>query len=43
MGARFENSTGTLPLKIIGRKLKNSTIEVKIASAQIKSGLIFLI
>ena len=40
MGARFENSTGTLPLKIIGRKLKNSTIEVKIASAQIKSGLI---
>ena len=40
MGARFENSTGTLPLKIIGKKLKNSTIEVKVASAQIKSGLI---
>ena len=40
MGAEFENVSGTLPLKIIGRKLNNSTIEIKIPSAQIKSGLI---
>ena len=40
MGAEFENISGTLPLKIIGRKLKNSKIEIEIPSAQIKSGLI---
>jgi len=40
MGAKFENISGTLPLKIIGKKLYNSKIEVKIPSAQIKSGLI---
>ena len=40
MGAEFENVSGTLPLKIIGKKLNKSTIEIKIPSAQIKSGLI---
>ena len=40
MGAEFENVSGTLPLKIIGKKLNQSTIEIKIPSAQIKSGLI---
>ena len=40
MGAEFENTSGTLPLKIIGQKLSNSKIEIKIPSAQIKSGLI---
>ncbi len=40
MGAKFDNSSGTLPLKIIGRKLTNAKIEIKIPSAQIKSGLI---
>ena len=40
MGAKFDDLTGTLPLKIIGSKLKNSEIEIKIPSAQIKSGLI---
>ena len=40
MGAEFKNTSGTLPLKIIGRKLHKSTIEIKIPSAQIKSGLI---
>ena len=40
MGAEFENASGTLPLKIIGKKLNKSTIEIKIPSAQIKSGLI---
>jgi len=40
MGAEFENISGTLPLKIIGKKLNNSSIEIKIPSAQIKSGLI---
>ena len=40
MGAEFDNSAGTLPLKIIGRKLTNAKIEIKIPSAQIKSGLI---
>ena len=41
MGAKFENVSGTLPLKIIGNKLNKSTIEIEIPSAQIKSGLIF--
>ena len=40
MGAEFENTAGTLPLKIIGKNLNKSTIEIKIPSAQIKSGLI---
>ena len=40
MGAEFENVSGTLPLKIIGKKLNKSTIEIEIPSAQIKSGLI---
>ena len=40
MGAKFENVTGTLPLKIIGSKLHKSKIEIEIPSAQIKSGLI---
>ena len=40
MGAKFENISGTLPLKIIGRKLNKLKIEIEIPSAQIKSGLI---
>ena len=40
MGAKFDNKSGTLPLKIIGSKLKSSKIEIEIPSAQIKSGLI---
>jgi 3-phosphoshikimate 1-carboxyvinyltransferase len=40
MGAEFENISGNLPLKIIGKKLNQSTIEIEIPSAQIKSGLI---
>jgi len=40
MGAEFENTSGTLPLKIIGKKLKNAKISIDIPSAQIKSGLI---
>ena len=40
MGAKFNNISGKLPLNIIGRKLKNSTITIEIPSAQIKSGLI---
>ena len=40
MGAKFENTSGKLPLKIIGRKLKNTIIEINIPSAQIKSGLL---
>ena len=40
MGAEFENTSGTLPLKIIGKNLNKSTIEIDIPSAQIKSGLI---
>ena len=40
MGAKFDNTSGTLPLKIIGKQLKNSRIEINIPSAQIKSGLI---
>ena len=40
MGAEFENVSGTLPLKIIGKKLTKSTIDIEIPSAQIKSGLI---
>jgi 3-phosphoshikimate 1-carboxyvinyltransferase len=40
MGAEFENASGTLPLKIIGKKLNKLKIEIEIPSAQIKSGLI---
>ena len=40
MGAEFENISGTLPLKIIGKSLNKSKIEIEIPSAQIKSGLI---
>ncbi len=40
MGAEFENVSGTLPLKIIGKNLNKSTIEIEIPSAQIKSGLL---
>jgi len=40
MGAEFTNVSGTLPLKIIGKKLNKSYIEIEIPSAQIKSGLI---
>ena len=39
MGAKFDNKSGTLPLTIIGNKLKSSKIEIEIPSAQIKSGL----
>ena len=40
MGAEFENISGTLPLKIIGKKLNRSTIKIENPSAQIKSGLL---
>ncbi|MDC0625445.1 3-phosphoshikimate 1-carboxyvinyltransferase [Alphaproteobacteria bacterium] len=40
MGAEFKNVSGTLPLKIIGKNLNKARIEIKIPSAQIKSGLI---
>jgi len=40
MGASFENSNGTLPLKIIGKKLKSKKLVIEIPSAQIKSGLL---
>ena len=40
MGAEFGNISGTLPLKIIGKKLNKSKIKIEIPSAQIKSGLI---
>ena len=39
MGAKFDNTSGMLPLKIIGNRLKNSKIDIEIPSAQIKSGL----
>ncbi len=40
MGAKFDNKTGKLPIKIIGKKLLNQEITIEIPSAQIKSGLI---
>ena len=40
MGAKFISDTGTLPLSIIGKKLKNINYEIKIPSAQVKSGMI---
>jgi len=39
MGAQFESNNNKLPLKIKGKKLKNSTIKIEIPSAQIKSGI----
>ena len=40
MGAKFDNKTGKLPIKIIGTRLSNTEIAIEIPSAQIKSGLI---
>ena len=40
MDAKFESSNGKLPLKIIGKDLTNSILNVELPSAQIKSGLI---
>ena len=40
MGARIETVNGSLPIKINGQDLKSIDIEIKIPSAQIKSGLI---
>tara|TARA_B100000579_G_scaffold436823_1_gene464023 strand:+ start:3529 stop:4827 length:1299 start_codon:yes stop_codon:yes gene_type:complete len=40
MGAKFNNSSDTLPLEIIGTELINKNIEIEIPSAQIKSGLL---
>jgi 3-phosphoshikimate 1-carboxyvinyltransferase len=40
MGAEFDNQSGKLPLRVIGKKLQNSKILIDIPSAQIKSGLI---
>ena len=40
MGAKFDNTPSTLPLTIVGNRLKNSNIEIEIPSAQIKSGLL---
>ena len=40
MGAEFKNTSGKLPLKIIGKKLKNSRITIDVPSAQIKSGVL---
>ncbi len=40
MGAKFDNLSGQLPLKIVGKELKNSKIIIDIPSAQIKSGII---
>ena len=41
MGAKFISDKNKLPLKIIGQKLKNINYELKLPSAQVKSGLIF--
>ena len=41
MNANIQTTNGSLPLKIIGSKLLNNEIEIKIPSAQIKSGLLF--
>ncbi len=40
MGAKIETVNGSLPIKINGQDLKSTDIEIKIPSAQIKSGLI---
>ncbi len=41
MNANIETNNGLMPIKIRGKELSNATIEIKIPSAQIKSGLIF--
>ncbi len=41
MGAKFASNNNKLPLKIIGQKLNNINYELKLPSAQVKSGLIF--
>ncbi len=40
MNALIETSNGCLPIKIAGNNLKNATIDIKVPSAQIKSGII---
>ena len=40
MGAKIETQDGKLPLYIKGAMLKNTKVQIKIPSAQIKSGLI---
>ena len=40
MNAKFESINGKLPLKIIGKDLTNSKLNIVLPSAQIKSGLI---
>ncbi len=40
MNAKIMTTKGSLPVKIYGQKLDNAVIDVKIPSAQIKSGLI---
>ena len=41
MGAKIKTQDGKLPLHIKGTELKNCIMQIKIPSAQIKSGLIF--
>ena len=40
MGAKIKTNNGSLPINIEGKELISSNIEIKIPSAQIKSGLI---
>ncbi len=40
MNARIDTNNGKLPLEIKGRKLSSANIDIKIPSAQIKSGVI---
>lgn len=41
MGARIESSTGgTLPVRILGRRLKGLTYDMPLASAQVKSSIL---
>ncbi len=40
MNANIKLDNGTMPVKISGSKLKNAKIDIKIPSAQIKSGII---
>tara|TARA_Y100001970_G_scaffold105869_1_gene132601 strand:+ start:6597 stop:7895 length:1299 start_codon:yes stop_codon:yes gene_type:complete len=40
MGAKIYTNNGKMPLKIIGNELNSTNLEIKIPSAQIKSGLI---
>ncbi len=40
MDAKIETTSGCLPIKINGQDLKSTDIEIKIPSAQIKSGII---